>query len=297
ARRLLLRETDEGILGAANALAEALPIALFDNAPLRRALREAFRADGGTDDFRELERSLVIVATDLETGTAVRFGAPGWDDVPISVAAQASSAVPGLYPPVTVKGRNCVDGVLLRTVHASLALDRGVELLLAVNPIVPVDTAQAPGAEAGAVVAHGLPAILSQTFRTLVHSRMQVGLAAYADRYPDADVVLFEPKSDEFGMFFANIFSLAQRLEVCELAYRATRADLLARERALGPVLARHGVTIRRQVLEEPRTLWQFAAIAPPAVVAARSAGGSSWRRAAAALDDALARFEVAPRD
>ena len=31
--------------------------------------------------------------------TAVRFGSPGWDDVPISRAIQASAALPGLYPP------------------------------------------------------------------------------------------------------------------------------------------------------------------------------------------------------
>jgi NTE family protein len=297
-RRLLSAETDDGILGAVNALAEAAPIALFDNTPLRRALREAFRAGGGTDDFRELSRRLLIVATDLETGRAIHLGEPGWDDVPISLAAQASSAVPGLYPPVAIKGHPCVDGVLLRTVHASLALDHGVELLLAVNPIVPVNTESAPRTAAGDVIAHGLPAILSQTFRTLVHSRMEVGLKSYRDRYPDADVVLFEPQRDEYRMFFANIFSLSQRLEVCDLAYRSTRADLRARRRALAPILARHGVSLRDAVLDDPsRTLWRAASIDVPVP---RISGGASpkesWQRAASALDAALSRFEVPDR-
>jgi NTE family protein len=297
-RRLISSEHDDGILGAANALAEAAPIALFDNTPLRRALREAFRAGGGTDDFRQLSRRLIIVATDLESGRALHLGEPGWDDVPISLAAQASSAVPGLYPPVDVKGHPCVDGVLLRTVHASLALEHGVELLLAVNPIVPVDTAAAPRTAAGDVIAHGLPAILSQTFRTLVHSRMEVGLKSYADRYPDADVVLFEPKRDEYGMFFANIFSLAQRLEVCELAYRATRADLRERRRALAPVLGRHRLALRDSVLDDStRSLWRAAAMEPPtARLSAGADTGAKWKRAASALDAALSSFEVPDR-
>jgi NTE family protein len=297
-RRLVSSEDDDGILGAANALAEAAPIALFDNTPLRRALRDAFRAGGGTDDFRELERRLIIVATDLETGRALHLGEPGWDDVPISLAAQASSAVPGLYPPVAIKGHPCVDGVLLRTVHASLALDHGVELLLAVNPIVPVDTAAAPRTAAGDVISHGLPAILSQTFRTLVHSRMEVGIKSYADRYPDADVVLFEPKRDEYGMFFANIFSLTQRLEVCDLAYRATRADLRLRRRALAPVLGRHQLSLRDAVLDDDsRTLWNAAAMQPPvARLSGASNTSSRWKEAASALDAALSRFEVPDR-
>ena len=55
----------------------------------------------------------------------------------------ASSALPGLYPPVDIDGRHYVDGVLLKTLHGSVALDHGVGLLFAVNPIVPIDTAAA----------------------------------------------------------------------------------------------------------------------------------------------------------
>jgi hypothetical protein len=121
---------------------------------------------------------------------------------------------------------------------------------------------------------------------------MQVGLTAYAERYPDADVVLFEPQRDEFGMFFANLFSFAQRLEVCDLAYRATRADLRTRRRALGPILARHGVSLRTAVLDdETRTLWRWAGLEPPTRPMPSATG--AWRRASDALDLAIARLDV----
>ena len=57
-------------------------------------------------------------------------------------------------------------------------------------------------------------------------------------------------------MFFTNIFSFSERRAVCEHAYNAVRRDLLARYDELAPLFARHGVTLRRDILEEERGLW-----------------------------------------
>jgi len=256
----LRRPFDRSVASAATRTARALPSGIFDNEPIRKYLEELFSREGRTNDFRKLETALVLVASELETGRAIRFGAPGHTQVPISLAVQASTALPGVYPPVLIDGRYCVDGVLLKTLHASVALEYGVELLLCVNPVVPVDTrhGEMDGTlEPGALLEGGLPAVLSQTFRTLVHSRLELGLAGYGARYPNATVVLFEPPRDEYGMFFSNILSLGDRHRVCELAYAATRADLRRRADELEPVFARFGITLRRDVLEdEARTLW-----------------------------------------
>ncbi|HXT51297.1 MAG TPA: patatin-like phospholipase family protein [Thermoanaerobaculia bacterium] len=249
-------------------LSRALPVAVLDGAPVRDYLRRLYAQPGRSDDFRELARRLVVVAAELESGAAICFGDPGYDHVPISKAVQASVALPGLYPPVEIDGRHYVDGVLLKTLHASVALEDGAKLVLCVNPIVPVDlhnghgngsgngTAQS-GNDQGQLVDRGLAAVLSQTFRTLIHSRLQVGLAAYRERYPDADVVLFEPRRDDYRMFFTNIFTFSSRKAVCEHAYLATRRDLRDRAESLGPVLARHGMHIRHEVLaDHERTVW-----------------------------------------
>jgi NTE family protein len=247
-------------------LGHALPVALFDGDPLRRYLAALFARPGFTDDFRDLDGRLVVVAADLGSAQPIRFGEPGWDHVPISRAVQASSALPVLYAPVRVDGRDCVDGVLLKTMHASVALDRGVDLLLCVNPIVPVDAGEAVRRGLlpdGILVRRGLTTVLSQALRTMIHSRMEVGMAAYETRYPDADVLLFEPPPDEYEMFFANVFAFAPRRAVCELAYGATRRDLRARREALGPLLARHGLALRDDVLDDyTRTVWQAAGLA-----------------------------------
>jgi predicted acylesterase/phospholipase RssA len=236
---------------------------------------------------------------DLDSGQAVRFGVPPFEQVPISRAVQASGALPGLYPPVEIDSRHYVDGVLLKTLHASVALEAGAELLLCVNPLVPVDTVRAVEAgllRRGKLVDRGLPTVLSQTFRTLIHSRLEAGMAAYRTRYRDADVVLLEPRRDDYAMFFTNIFGFAERRAVAEHAYRATRRDLLARYDELAPVLARHGITLRRDVLEDADLdLWRGVGLSQPAPDrrARREARRRSRRPAAVhRLDEALGQLE-----
>ena len=96
---------------------------------------------------------------------------------------------------------------------------------------------------------HGLPTVLSQTFRTLIHSRMRVGMAAYAPRYPKQRLVLLEPQPDDYRMFFTNIFSFGSRKELVEYAYNATRRDLLRRYDELAPIFRKRGIVLRKDVL------------------------------------------------
>jgi hypothetical protein len=56
--------------------------------------------------------------------------------------------------------------------------------------------------------------VLSQTFRTLIHSRLAAGIQVWQSRYRDANVVLFEPDRDDYAMFFTNIFSFSARRRV-----------------------------------------------------------------------------------
>ncbi len=272
-------------------ISRALPVGVFDNDPIRVYLQKIYSMDGRTDDFRRLASKLIVVATELDTGVAVRFGEPGRDHVPISQAVQASGALPGVYPPVLIDGRHYVDGVLLKTMHASVALEAGAKLVICVNPIVPVDTLRAEQLDHRRrnLTAMGLPTVLSQTFRTLIHSRMTVGMAAYAGRYPRRNLVLIEPQPDDYRMFFTNIFSFASRKELCEYAYRATRRDLLARYDELAPVFGRHGVRLRKDVLvDRRRDLWEGVGL----VGGTRRDGVHGPLPITDALDRALSRLE-----
>jgi predicted acylesterase/phospholipase RssA len=242
-------------------LTQALPVGFFDNEPVRRYLANLIEDQGLSDDFRNLHHRLRIVAVDLDSAQAVVFGKPGLDTVPVSKAVQASTALPGLYPPVEIDGRHYVDGVLLKTVHASVALEEGAQVLFCINPIVPVDTARAVEAgvmRRGKLVDRGLPTVMSQTFRTLIRSRLGVGMKAYDTQFPDSDVVLLEPKRDDYRMFFTNVFSFSDRRAICEHAYRETLEELRRRRDELEPLLARHDIGLRDDVLADAdRDLWK----------------------------------------
>jgi predicted acylesterase/phospholipase RssA len=244
-----------GIMESFATLAQAVPTGIFDNRAIDAFLAGLFAAPGRTNDFRKLGRKLFLVATNLDTGASVTFGAPGHDHVPISRAIEASSALPGLFPPVAIDGEHYVDGALNKTLHASVALDEGVSLLFCVNPLVPFDassTAHRGGLSKRKLNQGGLPLVLGQTFRAIIHSRMKVGMEKYGRQYPDAAIMLFEPGPEDADMFFANIFSYGQRKRLCALAFERTRGNLLARTDALAPTLARHGIKLRVDRLGDP---------------------------------------------
>lgn len=254
------------LLAALERLGRALPAGFFSNAPLQAELRRVFAAPGRSDDFRVLHRAsgrrLVLVATDLDSGRAAPFGLPGWDHVPISQAVAASAALPGLFPPVPINGRWYVDGALKKTLHARVLLDQGIDLLLCLNPLVPFDAGHATphrvaaGGRIPRLVEGGLPVVLSQTFRSLIHSRLELGLKGYETSHPGTDILLLEPDQRDPEIFLANVFGYAQRRSLAEHAYRHTRADLRSRRSSVAALLARHGLALDHAVLDDPhRTL------------------------------------------
>lgn len=268
---------------AVGSIGRMVPAAVFDNEPLEAYLRALFTLPGHTDDFRKLSSRLYVVATDLNTGEPVHFGGPRDDTVPISRAVLASAALPGLYAPVQIGGRHYVDGALVRTMNASLALEEGCNLVFCVNPLVPFDASRAASRTHANIADEGLPTVLSQTFRSLIYSRMKVGRASYRDRYPGADQLLLEPDRDDERLFFTNVFRYSGRRRLAEHAYQCTRRDLLGQAKELGPLLERHGLRLDARVLRDRHRTLSTA-------TADRKAEA---RRTARMLDRALTHLET----
>ncbi|MDX1461319.1 MAG: patatin-like phospholipase family protein, partial [Xanthomonadales bacterium] len=237
-----------------DSLGRCLPSGLFDSDAVEGFLRKIFESEGRSNDFKKLDCTLYVVAVNLDSGAAVKFGDADNCDVPISKAVQASAALPALYSPVRINGRYFVDGALRRTLHASAALDEGVDLLIGINPLVPFSSEDETGASADSIpvsrlIRGGLPLILSQTFRAMIQSRMKVGFTKYRESHPGSDLILLEPNQGDEHMFFTNVFSFSSRNALCDHAYRVTRSDLLARADELDKILAKHDMRINREVL------------------------------------------------
>ena len=265
----------KSVMNALERLAPALPTGAFSNRQIDTQLARLFSQKGRTNDFRKLKTKLTLVATNLDSAEAAPFGRPGWDHVPISQAVQASSALPGLFPPVEIDDQYYVDGALKKTMHASVALDDGVDLLLCLNPLVPFDATSPQVAKVmqrglptakrkiPRIVDGGLPAVLSQTFRSMIHSRMELGMKHYAHAYPNTDIILIEPDHRDPELYLANTFSYAKRRHLAEHAYQQTRQLLRSRKTGLSAKLSKHGITLNHDVLDDPHRHLSAPAKAP----------------------------------
>ncbi len=258
-------------------LFELLPPGLMDTSGIQEYLQRVFRARLQGDRFADLPRELNVVAVDLDSGAAVPFGRRGHRDVPVSRAVQASTALPGLYRPVRIKGRDYVDGGVRKTAHINLAIRSGAQLVICINPIVPYLNDTTRGALRGHLSNRGITWVLDQVMRIMLHGRMEYGMERYRREHPEVDILLIQPTRDDMRMFGYNIMRTSARRVVAEHGYRTALAYFrrhAARQRRL---FARHGITLRDPRLAPPH---------PPAPRPQRTA-------LARALDGALDRLEA----
>ncbi|WP_382156791.1 patatin-like phospholipase family protein [Hydrogenophaga sp. ANAO-22] len=132
------------------------------------ALTRYVRQAVGGKLLENMSIPLGVLATDLATGQGVLFRRGD-----AAQAVRASSAVPGVFAPVNITGRDYVDGGLVAPVPVRYARDMGAEVVLA------VDISSAP--EGNSAV--GSVQVLLQTFAIMGQSINRHELAG-------ADVVL-----------------------------------------------------------------------------------------------------------
>ncbi len=170
-----------------------LPAGLLETSGIREYLQALYRLRNRADRFDDLHHPLFVVAVDLDRGEAVAFGDHGFRDVPVSRAVEASTALPGLYRPVRIDGRDYVDGGVKKTAHIKLAIDHGADLVICINPLVPILNDTTGGPLGGHLSEHGVTYVLDQAMRIMLHGRMEYGMERYRREHPEVDIVLIEP--------------------------------------------------------------------------------------------------------
>jgi NTE family protein len=226
-------------------LAEGMPAGLYSGAGIESYVRTVLDDPERTDDFRELARTLYLTATDLDTCERVVFGTDGLDDVPISTAVRASTALPMVYEPVRVGDRELVDGGILSTTNLDLAVEAGARLVVVVNPIVPyVNEARQTDSQRPRVSEMGFAQIGYQAFKLMTYRRLQEIRTTWEQRYPGVDIVLIEPDATDELMFRTNVMDYASRVQIASHGFRSVTAQLAADYDHLKRVAARHGIEI-----------------------------------------------------
>jgi NTE family protein len=240
-----LRDDDRNVSDLAFSLLEVLPPGLLSNSGVQEYIQKVLAMRGRRDSFDDLVRELYLVAVDLDSGEAVAFGEKGYRDVPISQAVQASTALPGLYRPVRIKGRDYVDGGVKKTAHINLAIQRGADLVICINPIVPLlNDTKADGALGGHLSNKGVSYVIDQAMRIMLHGRMQYGMERYELEHPEVDILLIEPTRDDMRMFTYNIMRYSARRVVAEHGYRSVIKGFQRSGSRYRRLLERHGIGV-----------------------------------------------------
>ena len=118
-----------------------LPRGILNGARIRSYVEECT----GKKNIAEAPLPLGVVAVDLNSGKRVVFtnrppagvmsGTIFVQDVPLGLAVQASTAIPGVFEPVAFRGMLLVDGGVAEAVPVPLARQMGARTVTAVNLI------------------------------------------------------------------------------------------------------------------------------------------------------------------
>jgi NTE family protein len=246
----LVRMGDFSAIDVVVGLAEALPTGLYSGAGVGDYVEQVLADAGRVNDFRLLENELYLTATDLDTCERLVFGEPGWDDVPISKAVECSTALPVVYKPVDLKGRQLVDGGIRSTTNVDIAVEKGAKFIVVVNPLVPFvnDFQQSMstvfGSRARRISDMGMPGVANQAFRLIAHARLHEAVAQWEEKYPGVDIILLEPEPNDELMFGTPIMDYSRRLRIARHGFESVTAALAQDYDRYKEIAERHGLEI-----------------------------------------------------
>jgi len=254
AKDVALNIRNLSLVDALAMMSDLAPGGFYSLEGMAEMLERQLQRDGWSNDFRELQKELYIVATDLDTCEPVVFGEHGWDDVPISRATAASAALPLVYKGINIRGREFVDGGLRSFANVETAVDKGAKLVIIVNSIVPFGNDRLTtnhGAKPRRVSDMGIHVVGSQMLKCLVWNAMHERLDHWRTIHPDVDFILIEPRRDDELMFSTQIMNVSQRVQIARHGFESVTMQLSSDFEHYRDICAKHGLEIsRRGVIE-----------------------------------------------
>jgi predicted acylesterase/phospholipase RssA len=211
--------------------------------------------------FQARRRELYIVAMNLDSAERVVFGHDEDSSLSISESVQASTALPGFYRPARIRGIDYVDGGVRRTANIDVAIDHGADLIVCYNPFRPFSNRVIRKydpqkddyvAEGPQLADHGMLSILNQVLRTLLHSRLQLGLRQYQDD-PNfrGDIILIEPSEKDSDFFQMSPLAFWERRRAAQHGYVSVTQSIDTHYDMIRRILESYGILMTRKTVNE----------------------------------------------
>ncbi len=250
-----------------------IPSGVFDNSSIERYLRHNLERRRMPNSFKALfqarKRELYIVAMNLDSAERVVFGHDEDSSLTISESVQASTALPGFYCPARIRGVDYVDGGVRRTANIDVAIEHGADLIICYNPFRPFSNRVVRKydpvkddyvAEGMQLADRGMLMILNQVLRTLLHSRLQLGLRQYQDD-PNfkGDIILIEPTENDIDFFQMTPLAFWERRRAAQLGYMSVTASIDTHYDMIRRILESYGVLMTRKTVTEGMQRMQAA--------------------------------------
>lgn len=237
---------------------EQIPAGFFSLDPMQRYLCKTFSDEKLIDNFSALQSELLIPAFDIDLGSRVVFGDPGYCNQHICQAITASCAIPIFFRPYPIGNSFYIDGSTGRVGHIDLAIERGAKLIIAINPRVPLHNDQQlsclPALSSGkcaSITQLGISFVWEQAQRIENRERLDLALKGYCRDHPDVDILLIEPSEAESLFFLQSPMSFDARCHIMEYGYHLTLGHLRTHFDRYRQIMARHGIDISEHRLHD----------------------------------------------
>jgi NTE family protein len=227
---------------------DSLPAGLFAVDAYERFLHDFMSRRSISKRFERLPKPLAVLALDLDDGTCAVFGQGHLADMPVPRAVAAASAVPILFAPVRIGGRDYVAADGGDATALELCREQGCDVTLVINAVVPVRTG---GTERLVPTGHGpmrrvrdkgLLWVYEQSVRAGSSARLRGALALERASTPGMETLLLEPPEDEAAMFMHSPMNFAARRTILEDAFTSTFRALRAEGSPLRSALCARGL-------------------------------------------------------
>lgn len=160
-------------------------------------------------------RPTLIVAYDLAAKQRVVFGTEDSPDVALKLAVAASSAVPVLYEPVRIQGRDYIDGGVASGTSLDLVLgsDRPLDLVIVLAPMA---------------MEHHRPGgvFYEDLLDRAGHEALTAEIEIVTEVWPDTEILVMKPTSEVLESLRPNPLSTRAAVPAFLMTLRSMRAEL-----------------------------------------------------------------------